>query len=701
MKIEIGSLIIHSIIQFIWIILLNDDYQTTFNFFNLIAVKLAVFGFLSCYSPKVAGFIATLITSVTYLLLIVDHRINQMMNAHIFDPMIINLILSPNFNAIEQDWGGLTLFHVVLYSIGFIGLTFGFVWGSNRIFERFFGGWYCKIKHSKIFCSTMIMLLIFQSFFILSSFQQLISPEDEIPSLDGSCYHNRAPPIMIDRPNIVMVTYDSGRSDFFSQNTFPEVFKWSQNQYKCNDFPNHYSGGVQSDAGHVSLMYGVIPTKRNMNLIDRGKVKSLPLEILKSNGYQIYGISAGSFKYCWALNRECEIHRRIFDRFESPPEDLGLVERELWAAKKAKEFLSGSHDGPYLLLVNFEASHYPYSYPDQFEKLTPVTSKQQINSFITTGLNSEDQKVGIKNRFQNSLLFTDHMIHQSILSKLTGNEIVVITSDHGEFLAEDGRLGHTIRDYRNEQTQVGLMICNHAVNFKIPTVTSHIDLLPSIIKPYLDGRDASTIQISLDHRFWFDDEEMAWSFSSYPWSQQVMLTDGNIKVITDGYRVDQVTKMNDHPIENSAQYSSQIKKLNEIWLRSSTTELPCSKKDPKTLMNIMWGEQMCLDRKMPSDGGLHVYRCWSDGLNQQWRWSDGGPIWTLIDNQTEFLGITGVGDVMSKPMYGNQLWKMSEEGMIQKIGTIYCLTVDPNSEDIIVQPCDPTNQRMKWRTIRI
>jgi hypothetical protein len=113
-------------------------------------------------------------------------------------------------------------------------------------------------------------------------------------------------------------------------------------------------------------MYGMIPTKDNMLMIDNQKIGSIPFDILRANGYKIHMVSAGAFEYCWAFGRACTMHRRIFDTFEDPSNlDMTLISRERWVAEKSGEFIDGE-DGPYLLMVNFEGTHYPYSYEEQY-----------------------------------------------------------------------------------------------------------------------------------------------------------------------------------------------------------------------------------------------------------------------------------------------------------------------------------------------
>jgi hypothetical protein len=657
------------------------------------------------------------------------------MNVGIFSPMVMNLIRSPNMRAIQEDYGKISVHGIILWAILGLIVAVVLVLLSNRLinfcmnYTNLSSKFTVSSKYHSLSRGLLVMLVLLQSWFLIGTIQKTISNDLDMDNFfrDVSNQNNTGCinyPLMKERPNMIILTYDSGRADLFTQETFPNLWKWKKDK-NCRVFPGSYSGGVQSDAGHISIAYNIIPTRRNMNMIDLHNVSSVSFDILRHNGYKIHALSSTSLYYCWALGRDCHMHRRVFDEFENAPEDLNLIDREKWTASRAAEFIRherkyNKNSEPYLLAVYLEGTHYPYSYPDQFEKFVPAASRDQVSSFISTGIISggDEMRNSIKNRYKNSLRYVDHLISSEILPLVYSgdqNTVFVLTSDHGEFLTEYGRMAHTTDDFYQEQTNVALMMCMKNIqNMPSRDVRSHIDLIPAMIEPYLEtssnniGKNGFKMS-SYAQSWWQGGSGNQWSFATYPWNSHVMLTDGNIKVWAKGRTIGRVTDMIDQELQLGKERNDVVANdLIDKWEMWQMADFPCLQ-DHKgylddvgdgtnVMVRLVWlTDSTCLDRKDPGGGIMHVYSCWT-GWNQKFIWNNnfnGVISMKLNDNTTdEYLGIDGSEVRLLKENVGIN-WKYSWQYK-WVVNNDKCMGFDDENDMIVVRKCDIEDQSIKW-----
>tara|TARA_R100001163_G_C5065530_1_gene203507 strand:+ start:617 stop:2260 length:1644 start_codon:yes stop_codon:yes gene_type:complete len=534
-----------------------------------------------------------------------------------------------------------------------------------------------KVNLQKIFPVLSVLIIfqiIVQSAFLAKINKNLSSNLNVITNLDKTnslaCDFDNTD--FKRMPNIIIANYDSGRADLYNSVNFPNLFKWTSNN-NCQSLENHYSGGVESDGGHIAMLYSIIPKRNEVLKLHKSNFTSLPIDILKNMGYKTIGLSAGQLSYCWSISKKCDIHERNFDLFEYAPEDVGFNSRDEWLANRADELLSESYDKPQLIFLNFEATHYPYAYPDNYiEKyglIKNVASKEQVNKFVASGLNNQNSDK-IKNRYKNSLKFLDIIISKYLLKNINPDDIFVITSDHGEFLGDNENkwVGHTINTFHDHQTKIPLTIC-HKHKIALPTgATSHIDFFPSIFN--IMRNNLQWNQYPKSH-----------AFSTYPWNKKIMLTNGNRKIIYDesnnnneGDQLINYWNTNKQRI-NNCNFKNYIKKdvteFYEIKLKNNNS--------------------LCLDRKIPSDGDLHVYECWK-GDNQLWHLNilnDYSPIYLEMYGTKEYLGVDKQTDeVYLDDSFLNQTWSFKNNKIINgEFDESRCISIDSDN-DIIIVDCN-------------
>jgi len=121
------------------------------------------------------------------------------------------------------------------------------------------------------------------------------------------------------------------------------------------------------------------------------------------------------------------------DRYVTKEDILPLVEAEKDGALLkllADIDLSASN----FIVLHQRNSHSPYdsSYPASFTRYPPA---------------QDDFKTHMVNTFDNSVLFTDHILHgviEQLRQRAAGPTYFIFTADHGELLGEGGKFGHSL-----------------------------------------------------------------------------------------------------------------------------------------------------------------------------------------------------------------------------------------------------------------
>jgi membrane-anchored protein YejM (alkaline phosphatase superfamily) len=275
-------------------------------------------------------------------------------------------------------------------------------------------------------------------------------------------------------PNIVIIVVEGLRYDMLDPETMPNLWKFSRANIT---FRNHYSGGNGSRAGVFSLLYGLQGTYWHSFLIERKS--PVLIDSLLSLNYKFKVLSATSLNYP-------EFRKTAFVRIPGSIDDKHSATgctRDRIIAEKFFDFLSRSDPAsPFFSFLFFNASHQPYDYPKDFEKFTPVSGRE-INYAKEMNAANIDP---LRNRYKNSLYFDDSlfgMIFSTLRQKdLLRNTIVIITGDHGEEFYEEGSFGHT-SSFDDYQTKVVFVM--HMPGMKkteIDRLTSHLDVVPTLIK---------------------------------------------------------------------------------------------------------------------------------------------------------------------------------------------------------------------------
>lgn len=300
------------------------------------------------------------------------------------------------------------------------------------------------------------------------------------------------------RPNIVFILIDTLRADrlgaYGSEKgltpfidsiakqsvVFTQCF--APSSYTVPSVASIYTGLYPSNHG---VEFGLVRKEANSIVQHKlsNKYPTLP-KILKNHGYATHGFVTNA-----CLKPEFGFSGG-FDHY-----DVKSWEEGIWITKQLNTNLARINaQKPYFLFFLYFDPHETYNrhrrldlkFPEGFpdEKISDFSQ-----SYLSDLEGKEDIKTGtqqlqvLETLYDGEVLYTDQHL-QNAFKKLniTDDDLVVITSDHGEGFMEHGRLGHAVHLY-NETLHVPLIIRLPKKRFagqRIDAIVSLVDLLPTV-----------------------------------------------------------------------------------------------------------------------------------------------------------------------------------------------------------------------------
>ena len=276
------------------------------------------------------------------------------------------------------------------------------------------------------------------------------------------------------RPNVLFVHLESLRSDRFTPENMPELYKESSNSLQS--LPMHFTTGPNTGTGLHGLING-LPASY-YQFARYVWFRPITLSVLKKLGYRNSVYATRGLEY-----------EQLGDLFFNETMDtLTLVsdgeiaDREQRMVTRYIDDLKKDGDQPRFDYMMFYSTHFDYFFPETFSKYQPV---QKLGFDINNGRqrDNEGMREGLFNRYRNATLFVDHLVSEIVQylkdSDRLKNTVVIITGDHGEEFWEHGKFGH-IFGLVNEQIRVPAL-----VHFPKPLppgyqITSHQDFMPTL-----------------------------------------------------------------------------------------------------------------------------------------------------------------------------------------------------------------------------
>jgi len=293
------------------------------------------------------------------------------------------------------------------------------------------------------------------------------------------------------RPNIVVLFADGFRADMLTPEITPHLCEFAKNNITLQ---NHFSGGNGTRFGTFSFFYGLYGNLWHPFL--EARQGPVFFDVLQDMKYEFLVLSSTRLTFP-------EFRKTVFIKIPNAIQDEHSApesyKRDAVMVEQFRQFIEHRDTKrPFFAFAFFNSSHPFYQYPPEFEKYKPVVT-ESINYM---GSISADTAAKLKNRYRNSLLYTDSLFHKVITElqarNLLDNTIVVITGDHGEEFNENGYYSHNsaFDDYQAKSTLVMKFPGKSAQT--ITNLTSHLDIIPTILNQigcatppaaYSHGRD--------------------------------------------------------------------------------------------------------------------------------------------------------------------------------------------------------------------
>jgi arylsulfatase A-like enzyme len=320
-----------------------------------------------------------------------------------------------------------------------------------------------------------------------------------------------------DRDNIILILVDALRPDHLSCNgyqrsTSPHIDSLASQGIL---FKSVLATSTWSVPTHTSLFTGLYPSSHGNYSLFSELDKEVPTmaQILSRNGYRTLSIYNNPFLGKeYGLDKGFDIaigieyhHKtsltltRLVQKFikkASASEDMIRI-AEKWIDQPQKK------DVPYFFFMNLMDVHAPYvpvePYFSEFAR-SDKTGQVNLNLIrkFNSDLKSKKEKLEILRRleeadihylvrmYDSNVRYVDELIGNFLrYLNITDNledTLIIITADHGEFLAENDYVGHFINDLSNPGLQIPLILWNpkKLESRVVPSSKSQVDIFPTV-----------------------------------------------------------------------------------------------------------------------------------------------------------------------------------------------------------------------------
>jgi len=294
-------------------------------------------------------------------------------------------------------------------------------------------------------------------------------------------------PVRSDQPNVVLIIIDTLRADHlgcygYSRDTSPVLDSLAASGIR---FSRCQAQAPWTLPAHASIWTGLTVTSHmtgNRGGIDYGLDPELQniATILKEEGYVTLG-----FVNVVLLSTDFGFANG-FDHYSSYPDGNGR------AAETVSEVLgwldeNQGNPGPLLIVMHLFDVHAPYDPPGPFDRRFSESGAEGVTGWeIEEGtlLNPEDRD-HLLDMYDGEISWVDSELGRFFAELrargLSGNTLIIVTSDHGEEFLEHGRWGHG-HDLYQEQLHVPLIITGPGIPGGVvdSTLAAQIDILPTI-----------------------------------------------------------------------------------------------------------------------------------------------------------------------------------------------------------------------------
>lgn len=184
-----------------------------------------------------------------------------------------------------------------------------------------------------------------------------------------------------------------------------------------------------------------------------------------------------------------EFRETVFSHFK-PDEFWDPRTPDDRTVKEVISWIENHSNTPFCISVFFNAPHYPYRYPEIFERKNPVIPMEEVDIF-RQGLEGDPEvMIRLRNRSRNAISFTDAQIGK-VIEKLKAlniweKTILIVTSDHGQEFCDQGiGKGHIAHNGSFSDFQTRTFCVAHYPGVpgqRLERITSHYDWIQTLFE---------------------------------------------------------------------------------------------------------------------------------------------------------------------------------------------------------------------------
>jgi arylsulfatase A-like enzyme len=313
------------------------------------------------------------------------------------------------------------------------------------------------------------------------------------------------------RPNVIWIVLDAARTQNFSwygysRETTPYIDRLTR---EGAAFHRHYAQApatLYSISSYLSGRYFATSYHDDVGMQSAFRVRPdgerLFSEIARANGYRAVAYSTSPWFF------EGSKLAGTFDAFTVCRDANGGMEPLDAIVNRVEDWLASPGDEPFLLYLHALDTHFPHTvngdvrgwYPDGLsgERQAELASGQAKPPY------SEDDRAYLEALYDGGLREADTAVARlcEMLreSGVLDQSYLVISSDHGELLGEDGQTAyHPIQETRTELLHTPLILRGPGIvaGTEVRAITENVDIVPTLVD-LLDWRtDAEVEGVSL------------------------------------------------------------------------------------------------------------------------------------------------------------------------------------------------------------
>lgn len=334
-----------------------------------------------------------------------------------------------------------------------------------------------------------------------------------------------------EKPNVLWILLDTLRAENLScygyeRETSPNIDALAS---RGALFENNFSQATWTGESVSTYMTGRYFPAQYLDLAQLREVR-LPAdgeyllpEIFSENGYQTAMVTMNDVWFSYQSRIV-----RGFDQFigVDPENPVKVSFEEL--NEQIIRFLERPPAKPYFLYVHAWDTHFPHNLEPPFDRwidkgydLSRIEQSHRFGAMSNEhGTFSAQDQEYLRSLYDGSISFADYHIGRLMEWLETAGELdnllIIISSDHGEALAEDGRtIAHAGAKTYDEVTRVPLILAGPRVprGTRVESITENVDIFPTIVELASLDSPAVTNGESLIPTFSTDTSSMGESFA--------------------------------------------------------------------------------------------------------------------------------------------------------------------------------------------